>query len=157
MTPHELMTRKLKAAIEAAGASVPVFSLLLSALEGEKQQTPSSGIAVRVHATGQPHEPQPIYTFAISVTLAVAVDDDKGGDLFKTNHDAIWAAFDYLARGDNCAGLGDEGDDLPEGTAHVFAVDGFQIGEGDDPDYTEDDNGGAWTITFSATVTGRAT
>ena len=157
MTPHELMTRKLMEKIAAAGANVPVYSLLVSALQGEKLDTPSSGIAIRIHATGQLAEPQPIYTFAVAVTLTVSIDDDKGGDLFKTNHDAIWDVFDHLARADNCAEIGDEGDTLSEGAAHVFAVDGFQMDEGDDPDYQEDDNGGAWTISFAATITGRAT
>ena len=153
MTPHELMTRKLMEKIAAAGANVPVYSLLVSALQGEKLDTPSSGIAIRIHATGQLAEPQPIYTFAVSVTLTVSIDDDKGGDLFKKNHDAIWDVFDHLARADNCGELGDEDD----GTDKVFAVDGFQMAEGDDPDYQEDDNGGAWTISFAATITGRAT
>ena len=41
-------------------------------------------------------------------------------------------------------------------TTHIFSVDGFQLGAGDEPDYQEDDNGGTWTTTFLATLTGRA-
>jgi hypothetical protein len=153
MTPAELITRKLKAAIEAAGATLPVYSLLLEALDGEKQETPSSGIALNVHIAGQQAEPIPLYSFSVRAILTVALDDDKGGAIFKANYDALWAAFDYLARGDNCAGLGDEADDTE---AHVFAVDGFQLGEGDPPDFADDENGGTWTTTFAATITGRA-
>ena len=153
MTPAELITRKLKARIEASGATLPVFSLLLEALAGEKQATPSSGIALNVHVSGQLEEPLPHYTFTVRAVLTVALDDDKGGSLFKENYDALWAAFDFLARGDNCAGLGDEGDDTE---AHIFAADGFELGEGDPPDYQEDDNGGSWTTSFAATITGRA-
>ena len=79
MTPAELITRKLKAAIEAAGATLPVYSLLLEALEGEKHETPSSGIAVNVHVSGQLAEPIPHYAFSLRAILTVALDDDKGG------------------------------------------------------------------------------
>jgi hypothetical protein len=153
MTPAELITRKLKAAIEAAGATLPVYSLLLKALDGEKQETPSSGIALNVHIAGQQAEPLPLYSFSVRAILTVALDDDKGGAIFKANYDALGAVFDYLARGDNCAGLGDEGDDTP---AHVFAADGFQLGEGDEPDYQQDENGGSFSTSFAATITGRA-
>ena len=154
MTPAELITRKLKAAIEAAGATLPVYSLLLEALDGEKQATPSSGIALNVHIAGQQAEPLPLYSFALHVVLTVSIDDDKGGRLFKENYDTLWAVFDHLARADNCAELGDEGDaDTP---AHVFAVDGFQLSEGDEPDYQEDENGGSFSTSFAATITGRA-
>ena len=153
MTPAELMTRKLKAAIEAAGATLPVYSLLLEALDGEKQETPSSGIALNVHIAGQQAEPIPLYSFSVRAILTVALDDDKGGAIFKANYDALWAVFDYLARGDNCAWLGDEGDDT---SAHVFAVDGFELGEGDEPDYQQDENGGSFSTSFAATITGRA-
>lgn len=153
MTPAELITRKLKAAIEAAGATLPVYSLLLEALDGEKQETPSSGIALNVHIAGQQAEPLPLYSFSVRAILAVALDDDKGGAIFKANYDALWAAFDYLARGDNCVELGDEADDTE---AHVFAVDGFQLEEGDDPDYQQDENGGSFFTSFAATITGRA-
>ena len=156
MTPAELITRKLKAAIEAAGATAPVYSLLLEAIAGEKQETPSSGIALNVHISGQLVEPLPQYTFRVGVILSVALDDDKSGHLFLENYDAIWAAFDNLARGDNCTALGDESDELAEGAAHVFAADGFQLEEGNDPDFQEDENGGSWTTSFAATVTGRA-
>ena len=61
--------------------------------------------------------------------------------------------FDYLARGDNCAELGDEADDTP---AHVFAVDGFQLENGDEPDFQQDENGGSFSTSFAATITGRA-
>ena len=156
MTPAELITRKIKARLETAGATLPVFSLLLEALAGEKLKTPSSGIAVNVHIAEQHGEPLPLYSFSATVILTVALDEDKGGSLFKENYDALWAAFDFLARADNCTELGDESDTIPEGSAHVFAVDGFQLGEGDPPDYQEDENGGTWTTTFAATVTGRA-
>ena len=49
--------------------------------------------------------------------------------------------------------LGDEADDTE---AHVFAVDGFQLESGDEPDFQQDENGGTWTTTFAATITGRA-
>jgi hypothetical protein len=49
--------------------------------------------------------------------------------------------------------LGDEGDDTP---AHVFAVDGFELGEGDEPDYQQDENGGSFSTSFAATIMGRA-
>ena len=151
MTPAELITRKLKAAIEAAGATLPVYSLLLEALDGEKQETPSSGIALNVHIAGQQAEPLPLYSFSVRAILTVALDDDKGGAIFKANYDALWAAFDFLARGDNCVELGD-------GTpAHVFVVDGFQLEPGDEPDFQDDENGGSWTTVFAATITGRAT
>lgn len=153
MTPAELITRKLKAAIESAGATLPVYSLLLEALEGEKQETPSSGIALNVHIAAQLEEPLPHYSFSARAILTVALDDDKSGGLFKANYDALWDVFDYLARGDNCAELGDEADDTP---AHVFAVDGFQLENGDEPDFQQDENGGSWTTSFAATITGRA-
>ena len=156
MTPAELITRKIKARIEAAGATLPVYSLLLEALEGAKHETPSSGIAVNVHISDQLEEPLPHYAFSVTAILTVALDDDKGGSLFKENYDALWAAFDFLARADNCEELGDEGDTIGEGEAHIFAADGFELGEGDPPDYQEDDNGGSWTTSFAATITGRA-
>ena len=156
MTPAELITRKLKQAIEAAGATIPVYSLLLEALEGERHETPSSGIGIKVHVSGQLDEPIPHYTFDVKAGLAVSIDDDKGGWLFKENYDAIWAAFDNLARGDNCTALGDENDELSDGVAHVFAVDGFQLEKGDEPDYQTDENGGSWSTSFAATITGRA-
>ena len=156
MTPAELMTRKLKAQIESAGATLPVYSLLLEALAGEKQETPSSGIALNVHIAGQLEEPLPHYSFSVRAVLTVSLDDDKGGEIFKANYDTLWAVFDNLARNDNCVALGDEGDELAEDAAHVFAVDGFQLGEGDEPDYQQDENGGSFTTTFAATITGRA-
>ena len=156
MTPAELITRKLKAAIEAAGATIPVYSLLLEALDGERHETPSSGIGINVHISGQLEEPLPHYTFNAKIGLAVSVDDDKGGRLFVENYEAIWAVVDNLARGDNCAALGDEDDELEDGMAHVFAVDGFQIADGDDPDFQTDENGGSWSTSFAATITGRA-
>ena len=153
MTPAELITRKLKAAIESAGATVPVYSLLLEALAGEKHEAKSSGIAVNVHIAEQRAEPLPLYSFNATVVLTVSLDDDKGGSLFVENYNALWAAFDFLARGDNCVELGDEADDTE---AHVFAVDGFQLESGDEPDFQQDENGGSWTTTFAATITGRA-
>jgi hypothetical protein len=153
MTPAELITRKLKAAIESVGATLPVYSLLLEALEGEKQETPSSGIALNVHIAAQLEEPLPHYSFSARAILTVALDDDKGGAVFKANYDALWAVFDYLARGDNCAELGDEADDTP---THVFAVDGFQLENGDEPDFQQDENGGSFSTSFAATITGRA-
>lgn len=156
MTPAELITRKLKAAIENAGATLPVHSLLLEALDGEKQETPSSGIALNVHISEQLEEPLPHYAFSARAILTVALDDDKSGGLFKANYDTLWAVFDNLARGDNCAALGDEDDELDDGAAHVFAVDGFQLDEGDEPDFQQDENGGTFTTSFAATITGRA-
>lgn len=156
MTPAELITRKLKAAVESAGATLPIQSLLLEALDGEKQATPSSGIALNVHIAGQLEEPLPHYSFSVRAVLTVALDDDKGGEIFKANYDVLWAVFDNLAHGDNCEALGDENDELADGAAHVFAVDGFQLGEGDEPDYQQDENGGSFTTTFAATITGRA-
>lgn len=156
MTPAELITRRLKAAIEAAGATVPVRSPLLEALDGEKAEAPSSCIAVSVHVSGQSAEPLPLYSFTATASLAVAIDDDKGGGLFRENYGALWAAFDRLCRADNCAALGDEGDAAADGGACVFAVDGLQLGGGDPPDFQEDENGGVFTTSFTATVTGRA-
>ena len=153
MTPAELITRKLKARIEASGATLPVFSLLLEALAGEKHEAKSSAIALNVHIAEQHAEPLPLYSFNATVGLTVALDDDKGGSLFVENYNALWAAFDFLARGDNCVELGDEADDTE---AHVFAVDGFQLESGDEPDFQQDENGGTWTTTFAATITGRA-
>ncbi len=157
MTPAELITRKLKTAIEMEGATVPVQSLLLKALGGEKSETPSSGIALNVHIAGQLVEPIPQYVFSVRAILTVSIDDDKSGHLFVDNYNALWAVFDFLARGDNCTGLGDEGDELADGAVHVFAVDGFQLNEGDEPDYQADENGGSWSTSFAATITGRAT
>ena len=156
MTLAELITRKLKARIEASGATLPVFSLLLEALAGEKHEAKSSGIAVNVHIAGQQAEPLPLYSFNATAILTVSLDDDKGGSLFVENYNALWAAFDFLARGDNCVELGDEADELADDAAHVFAVDGFQIQSGDEPDYQEDENGGSWSTSFAATITGRA-
>ena len=158
MTPAELITTRLKARIVAAGADIPVESLLLQALAGEKKSVASSGITLNVHISGQLHEPLPLYTFKVTARLVAAIDDDKTGDLFKRNYDALWAAFDFLARGDNCTELGDE-DDTPDGdepAPHIFAVDGFQLADGDEPDYQADENGGTWVTTFTATLTGRA-
>lgn len=158
MTPAELITTRLKARIVAAGADIPVESLLLQALAGEKKSVASSGITLNVHISGQLHESLPLYTFKVTARLVAAIDDDKTGDLFKRNYDALWAAFDFLARGDNCTELGDE-DDTPDGdtpVAHIFAVDGFQLADGDEPDYQADENGGTWVTTFTATLTGRA-
>lgn len=152
MTPAELITRKLKAAIESAGATLPVYSLLLEALEGEKYEAPSSGIALNVHIAAQLEEPLPHYSFSARAIMTVALDDDKSGGLFKAAYDTLWAVFDNLAREDNCAVLGDEDD----GAAHVFAVDGFQLENGDEPDFQQDENGGTWTTSFAATITGRA-
>lgn len=156
MTPAELITRKLKAAIEAVGVTVPVISLLLESFEGERHETPSSFIALTVQFTEQLEEPLPHYRFQVTADLVAAIDDDKGGMLFKENHDALWGVFDNLARGDNCAALGDENDELAENEPHVFAVDGFQFGGGNAPSFTDDENGGSWTTSFAATITGRA-
>lgn len=153
MSPAELITRRLKTRIENAGANVPVESLLLQALEGEKKSTASSGILLTVHISEQLEEPLPHYKFDIKARLVCSIDDDKSGETFRETYEALWHAFDFLARADNCEELGDEND---ETTTHVFAVDGFQLGAGDEPDYQEDDNGGTWTTTFSATLTGRA-
>ena len=156
MTPAELITRKLKAMVENGGATVPVYSLLLEALEGERHETPSSGIALNVHVSGQLEEPLPHYTFTLSAILTISIDDDKGGGLFVENYNALWGVFDWLAREDNCAALGDEADELEDDLAHVFSVDGFQIADGDEPDYQTDENGGSWSTSFAATITGRA-
>lgn len=146
MTPAETITRKLKARIEASGATVPVVSLLLEALEGAKHEAPSSGIGLNVHLEKQLAEAIPLYQFTATAILTVSIDDDKGGRIFKANHDAVWAAFDFLARADNCAELGGED----------FSADGFEMDEGEPPQFSEDTGGGSWTTTFSATVTGRA-
>ncbi len=156
MSPAELITRKLKAAIESSGATVPVGSLLLEALEGERHETPSSGIALNVHVSGQVAEPLPLYTFSVRVVLTVSLDDDKGGSLFKANYDILWAVFDRLAREDNCTALGDEGDAAASDGQFAFAVDGFQLADGDEPTFQDDESGGSWTTSFTATVTGRA-
>ena len=132
MTPAELITTRLKAHIENFGATIPVQSLLLQAIAGEKKSVASSGIALNVHISGQLEEPLPHYQFAVSARLVVSIDDDKTGDLFKRNYDALWAAFD------------------------CFAVDGFQLSGGDEPDFQADENGGTWVTTFTATLTGRA-
>lgn len=153
MTPAELITRKIKSIIEANGSTVEVYSLLIEALEGKAHVSPSSGIAINCHVSGQTAEPLPLYTFDLTVALSAALDDDKGGSLFVENYNALWATFDYLCRGDNCTELGDAADDVEE---HVFSVDGFQLDKGDDPDYQSDANGGVWTCSFAATVTGRA-
>ena len=160
MTPAELISRRLMARLEAAGVSVPVQSLLIQALAGETKSVASSGVLVNCHISEQIAEPLPNYKFDVIVRLVVSIDDDKNGELFAENYAAIWAAFDYLAREDNCEELGDENDhaendDAPE-PQHVFAVDGFQLGGGDEPDYQEDENGGTWTTSFTATLTGRA-
>ena len=156
MTPAELITRKLCAKLADAGATLPVVSLLLEALDGEKHAVPSSFIALNVHIAEQLEEPLPHYRFEATATVVVAVDDDKGGAIFKANYEAVWTAFDGLARGDSCTALGDENDELDDGAAHVFAVDGFQIGAGNTPSYTEDENGGTWDTSFAASITGRA-
>lgn len=159
MTPAELITRRLKARIEAAGATVPVVALLLEALDGEKLELPPSFIALSVHVAGQLEEPLPHYRFEAAAELVVAVDEDKGARLFKENHDALWRAFDDLARDDNCTALGDECDAPAEGggdDARVFAVDGFQLNAATAPDFQDDQYGGVWTTSFAATVTGRA-
>ena len=160
MTPAELITTRLKARIENKGATVPVESLLLQALAGQKRETASSGILLSVHISEQLEEPLPNYKFDVKARLVCSIDDDKSGEMFRENYGALWAAFDFLARGDNCEELGDENDHAendgdPE-PPHVFAVDGFQLGAGGEPDYQEDENGGTWTTTFSATLTGRA-
>ena len=129
---------------------------MLEALAGEKHEDLSSGIALNIHNGDQLEEPLPHYTFNVTAILTVSLDDDKGGNLFLENYNALWAAFDNLARGDNCEALGDETDELTEGVAHVFAVDGFQIVEGETPDFQTDENGGYWTTSFAATITGRA-
>ena len=159
MSPAELITRRLKTRIETAGANLPVESLLLQALEGEKKSTASSGILLTVNISEQLEEPLPHYKFDIKARLVCSIDDDKSGETFRENYEALWAAFDFLARADNCEELGDENDEYDDNgipVQHVFAVDGFQLGAGDEPDYQEDDNGGTWTTTFSATLTGRA-
>lgn len=160
MTPAEVITKKLRQKIIDEGATVPVESLLLQALEGTHKATPSSGIALNVHVSGQLAEPQPLYQFEVTAVLTAAIDDDKSGELFRENYEALWHVFDFLAREDNCEALGDEndhaeGDDDPE-PEHVFSVDGLQLGSGDDPAYEEDENGGTWTTSFKATLTGRA-
>lgn len=155
MTPAEIITRKLKARIEASGATVPVVSLLLEALEGARHEAPSSGIGLNVHLEKQLAEPLPLYQFDVTAILTVSIDDDKGGQLFKTNHDAIWTAFDYLARADHCEELGGDSSSGSGGLPPFFC-DGFQMDEGEPPQFADDSNGGSWTVTFSATVTGRA-
>jgi len=170
MTPAEIITRKLKARIEESGATVPVVSLLLEALEGARHEAPSSFIALSVQIAAQLEEPLPHYRFDLAATLVTAIDDDKGGQLFKANHDALWTAFDYLARADNCEELGGDSSSgfggLPQETGGdsssgfgglpPFLCDGLQLGAGVAPQFSDDEDGGSWTVTFSATVTGRA-
>lgn len=157
MTPFELVSRKLAAQLAVSGATLPVESLLIDALEGERRTSPSSGIGLNVHVAEQPFEPLPCLRLSVRVVLVVACDDDKSGVLFRENYDAVWAALFHLASGDNCTALGDEGDELAEGAAHVFAVDGFRLTGGNDPEYEADDNGGTWICTFEATLDGRVT
>lgn len=153
MIPAELITRKLRERIIKSGADIPVYSLLLAALKGERQETPSSGIAVNVHIAEQNGETLPHYVFTAVVILTVSIDDDREGIVFAGNYEAIWNSLDFLARGDNCVELGDENDSVEK---HVFAVDGFQLSGGDDPDFQEDENGGSFTTSFEATITGRS-
>lgn len=147
MTPAELLTRNIKTRIESTGAGLPIHSLLISALEGQKAETPSSGIAINVHIADQLTESLPQYVFTATVILTVSIDDDKEGILFARNYEAIWNALDFLARKDNCLELGDDS---------VFAVDGFKLSGGGDPDYQEDENAGSFTTSFEATITGRS-
>lgn len=154
MTPAELITTKLKAHIENFGATIPVQSLLLQAIAGEMKSVASSGIALNVHIAGQLEEPLPHYQLAVTVRLVVSIDDDKTGDLFKKNYDALWDALKFLSVDDNCVSLGDE--DEATGAFDCFAVDGLQLTGGDEPDYQADENGGTWVTTFTATLTGRA-
>lgn len=153
MTPAELITRRLMSRLESAGVSLPIQSLLVEALEGEKKAVASSGVVVSCHVGGQLEESLPHYTFDVKVQLAVSIDDDKSGSTFAEQYAALWDAMHYLATADNCTELGDEAD---ETDAHVFAVDGFQLSGGEEPDYQEDENGGTWTTSFTATLTGRA-
>lgn len=153
MTPSELITRRMESRLKATGVDLPIYSLLLAALKGERQETPSSGIAVNVHISGQNGETLPHYVFKLVVVLTVSIDDDKEGILFARNYEAVWNALDFLARGDNCVELGDENESVEN---HVFAVDGFQLSDGDDPDFQEDENGGSFTTSFEATITGRS-
>lgn len=158
MTPAELITRRLSARILTAGVSLPVQSLLIQALEGEKKSVASSGVLISVSNPKQLTEPLTNYEFDVSARLVVAIDDDKSGLLFAENYNAMFAAMHHLAAGDNCTELGDE-DDVPaegETITHVFACDGFQLNGGNEPDYEEDNNGGTWTTSFTATLTGRA-
>lgn len=154
MTPAELITRKLMAALPGHGANVQTVSLLVEALEGARHEAPSSGINISVHVTGQLHEPLPQYTFTVTAVLVVSLDDDKGGALFVDNYNALWSCFDHFARGSNCTALGDEDDDVE---THIFAVDGFQLTESSEPEFADDENGGSWSASISATITGRAT
>lgn len=158
MTPAELITRRLISRLATSGATVPIQALLIQALEGEKKTVNSSGFVVTVHIAEQLNEPLPTYVFDVTIRLVVSIDDDKSGALFRENYDAAWAAVDYFARGDNCVELGDEFDTAEFGVdvQHVFAVDGFKLTGGDDPDYAEDENGGNWAFSFTATITGRA-
>lgn len=155
MTPAELITRRLMTRLATAGVTLPVQSLLVEALEGERKEVASSGVVVSCHISSQLEEPLPHYAFDVKVRLCVAIDDDKSGGTFADEYDAVWAAMHYLATEDHCNELGDEDDD-PAPATHVFAVDGFQLTGGDEPEYEEDDNGGTWTVSFSATLTGRA-
>lgn len=158
MTPAELITRRMMTRLATAGVTLPVQSLLVEALEGERKEVASSGVVVSCHVSSQLEEPLQHYAFDVKVRLCVAIDDDKSGGTFADEYDAVWAAMHYLATGDNCEELGDENDTAEEGqaVAHVFAVDGFQLTGGDEPEYEEDGNGGTWTVSFSATLTGRA-
>lgn len=154
MTPAELITRRIMERLAKSGVALPVQSLLVEALEGERKSVAASGVIVSCHVSGQLEEPLPHYTFDAKVRLVVAIDEDKGGSTFAGEYAAVWDAMHYLATADHCTELGDEAD---ETDAHVFAVDGFQLTGGDEPDYQDDENGGAWTVAFSATLTGRAT
>ena len=141
MTPAEIITRRLKSAIEAAGATVPVRSALISALEGGRLDAPSSLIWLRVHVSNQRSEPLPHYDFAVAAGLSVAVDDDRDGSLFAANYAALWSALDSLAREDACSVLGDADDQDVENP--VFSADGFRLTGGDPPEFQEDAAGGA--------------
>lgn len=153
MTPAELITRKLMEKFKAV-ATLPVESLLVEALEGDAHRAQNSGILVTVHVEAQKFEARREYEFSLSVRLAVAIDDDKSGHLFRENYEAIWSVLDYLADGDNCSEIGSKEDE--DNAAGDFFVDGFLLGGGNEPDFAEDDNGGTWTTTFTATLTGRA-
>ena len=144
MTPAEAITRGIASRIEASGATIPVESLLLMALEGEKKTSASSGIVVECHVAEQPSEPVAEFAFDVAVRIAASLDDDKSGRLFAENYEAVWNALLHFVRGDACRALG----------SGSFSANGFYLTGGEAPDYQSGENGGTWTTTFTATVAG---
>lgn len=147
MTPHEILTRNIKAALETHGVNIPCESLLIEALEGKRVEAKSSGVILSAALTEQTYEPLPIFRFEVSAAIHCALDDDKTGTLFRDNFTAVFDAFHSLSLGDDCAALGNDD----------FRVDGFQFAGSDEPSFEEDEFGGSWTAVFRASVAGMMT